>query len=115
MIKVYFESLNHSELKATFENESLYIKCLPILEAEAKAQGMKVTESEESNFLYYVAGGEIIDIINDKQPIQNAINEPFAAFKYEQGDDPYSLLKALQGWERFTEISEDQFNELINL
>ena len=47
MLKVYFESKAHAELVATFEEEELYIKCLPILEEEAKKQRMIVTESEE--------------------------------------------------------------------
>jgi hypothetical protein len=45
MIKVYFESKNHAELVATFENESIYIACLPTLKKVAKSQGMEVTES----------------------------------------------------------------------
>ena len=47
MIKVYFESKNHAELVATFENESIYMTCLPSLKKVAKSQGMKVTESIE--------------------------------------------------------------------
>lgn len=46
MIQVYFESNNHAELVATFENESLYIACLPTLEKVAESQGMKVTETQ---------------------------------------------------------------------
>jgi len=47
MVKVFFESNSHAELVATFENESLYISCLPTLEIEAKKQNMIVTESAE--------------------------------------------------------------------
>lgn len=47
MLKVYFESKTHAELVATFETEELYIKCLPILEEEARKTRMIVTESEE--------------------------------------------------------------------
>ncbi len=45
MIRVYFESKNHSELVATFESEELYMVCLPSLEEEAKKHRMIVTES----------------------------------------------------------------------
>ena len=44
MIKVYAESRNHAELWATFEDEELYIHCLPILERQAKKCGMIITE-----------------------------------------------------------------------
>ncbi len=44
-VKVYYESNSHSEEVATFNDEDTYIKCLPSLEAEAKKQGMIVTES----------------------------------------------------------------------
>ena len=47
MIKVYAESKNHAELWATFENEALYIKCLPVLEAQAHKDRMIITESVE--------------------------------------------------------------------
>lgn len=45
MIKVYFESGRHAELVATFESESVYMACLPILEVLASEQRMIVTES----------------------------------------------------------------------
>tara|TARA_R110000782_G_scaffold96183_2_gene180636 strand:- start:4701 stop:4955 length:255 start_codon:yes stop_codon:yes gene_type:complete len=44
-VKVYYESNSHAEEVATFNDEDTYIKCLPSLEAEAKKQGMIVTES----------------------------------------------------------------------
>ncbi len=45
-IKVYFETNGYSEHVATFKNESMYLKCLPQLETEAKENGFdKVTES----------------------------------------------------------------------
>ena len=43
--KVYFESRNHAELIATFEDEDIYIRCLPMLEKIAEESGMIVTES----------------------------------------------------------------------
>lgn len=46
MIKVYFESNQHAEVVATFEDEELYTLCLPVLEAEAKKARMIVTESD---------------------------------------------------------------------
>ena len=47
MVKVFFESKNHSELVATFVDEETYIKCLPVLEELAKESRMTVTESIE--------------------------------------------------------------------
>jgi len=45
MITVYFESGRHAEQVATFENEDVYIACLPVLEAIAKENRMFVTET----------------------------------------------------------------------
>jgi hypothetical protein len=46
-IKVYFESNNHAELVVCFQNEDMYIKCLPILSKLAEDSGMFITESCE--------------------------------------------------------------------
>jgi len=47
MIKVYFETDSTSELVATFEHESHYIACLPVLEKLAKQEKWaRVTESD---------------------------------------------------------------------
>ena len=43
-VKVYAESRSHAELWATFEDEELYIHCLPILKREAKKGRMIITE-----------------------------------------------------------------------
>ena len=54
MIKVYAESKNHAELWATFEDEALYIQCLPVLKAQAHKDRMIITDSEfidESEFI----------------------------------------------------------------
>jgi hypothetical protein len=46
MITVYFETKGYAELVATFEYESHYIDCLPILERQCIDMGFdKVTES----------------------------------------------------------------------
>ncbi len=45
MIKVYFESKNHTEIVAIFQDEDLYIQCLPTLKKQAKKDRMIVTES----------------------------------------------------------------------
>ena len=48
MVRVYFNTPNHShsEQVATFEDDKLYMLCLPALKKEAKRQRMIVTESE---------------------------------------------------------------------
>lgn len=50
-INVYFESKTHSELIATFNDETCYIICLPALEKQAKLLGMIVTE-EVGQWIY---------------------------------------------------------------
>ena len=45
MIRIYFESNAHAELVATFENEDLYIACLPTIEELAIEQRLIVTET----------------------------------------------------------------------
>lgn len=45
MVKVYFESKNHSELVAVIDTEDLYDKLRPILAGEARKSNMKLTES----------------------------------------------------------------------
>ena len=48
MIKVYFETIGYAELVATFNNEDIYINCLPSLQEECIRLGFKiVTESIE--------------------------------------------------------------------
>lgn len=47
MVKVYFESSSHAELRAIFSDDELYNRCLPILEVVAEEQRMFVTESVE--------------------------------------------------------------------
>jgi len=51
MIKVFFETPNftYCELVGTFENEALYMACLPSLEKVAKEHGYIVTESLQDN------------------------------------------------------------------
>jgi len=44
-IKVYFESKSTSELIASFNNEKIYMVCVPALEKLAKDQRMVLTES----------------------------------------------------------------------
>lgn len=49
MIEVYYESQSHAELIATFEDEETYNKCVPILEQDAKENGMFLTEKIHDN------------------------------------------------------------------
>lgn len=51
MVKVYYDSKNHSELVAIFDNEETFVLCLPALELEADRHGMTVTESVEDESL----------------------------------------------------------------
>jgi hypothetical protein len=54
MIKVYFETDSTSELVATFEHESHYIACLPILQELAKQENWStVTESVVTERLFH--------------------------------------------------------------
>jgi hypothetical protein len=47
MVKVFFTSGTHTEQVATFQDEDLYISCLNVLKASAKADRMTVIESIE--------------------------------------------------------------------
>ena len=50
MIRVYFESSNHAELVAIFDDEETFDKCRAILAGVAREARMKLTESiDESN------------------------------------------------------------------
>ena len=59
MIRVYFETDSVSEQVATFESESHYIACLPVLEKLAKQEKWaRVTESDvdlndEADYKYH--------------------------------------------------------------
>ena len=55
MVRVYFETPNngYADKVAIFDNEELYMACLPQLEASAKELRMIVTESiDEKNIKY---------------------------------------------------------------
>lgn len=55
MIKVYFESNGCAAKIATFEDEDIYLLCLPALKKWAKANNGFITEScEEDAFTQYV-------------------------------------------------------------
>ena len=45
IIKVYFESNSTAELVATFNDEEIYIACVPALEKLAKKNKMMLSES----------------------------------------------------------------------
>jgi hypothetical protein len=51
MIVVYFETPNNSyaEVVAKFADDELYNACVPVLEAQAKAQGYILTESDRED------------------------------------------------------------------
>ena len=54
MIRVYFETDSVSEQVATFESESHYIACLPVLEELARQEKWaRVTESDEPEYKYH--------------------------------------------------------------
>jgi hypothetical protein len=65
MIKVFFESKYHAEEVGMFNDEDVYLACLPSLKKLAKKDRMIVTETvEESSELGY-------DIENVQTPIMN--------------------------------------------
>jgi hypothetical protein len=59
MIKVYFQSLTggHSELVAVFQDDKLYIKCLPALMVEAEEQRCIVTETQTNEDINNLTDG----------------------------------------------------------
>ena len=56
MILVFFESDNHSELRAVFESDEDYNKCVPTLEKMAADEGMIVTESVNNQPIDEITG-----------------------------------------------------------
>lgn len=48
MITVYFDYGSHTEEVATFKDDSLYVKCSPILEEEARSIDCKVIETDDN-------------------------------------------------------------------
>jgi len=51
MIKVFFESNTHAELIAVFENEDIYLSCVPVFEKLAQERGVFLTESIEEEMI----------------------------------------------------------------
>jgi hypothetical protein len=47
LINVYFESNTHAELIAQFNNEDIYMACVPALEKLAEQENLFLTESIE--------------------------------------------------------------------
>jgi hypothetical protein len=45
MVQVFFEHGNFTELVAVFDNEMMYLACLPALNREAEKVGAKLIES----------------------------------------------------------------------
>jgi hypothetical protein len=59
MIKVYFQSLTggHSELVATFQEDRLYVQCLPALIVEARRQRCIITETQTNEDINNLTDG----------------------------------------------------------
>ena len=67
MIRVYFETDSVSEQVATFESESHYIACLPVLEELAKQEKWaRVTESVEEKVVVNEILGKTSQILDLK-------------------------------------------------
>ena len=75
MIRVYFETDSVSEQVATFESESHYIACLPVLEELAKQEKWaRVTESDEPEYEYHEE--DSVSIMDMKEQVwQNLYGE----------------------------------------
>lgn len=75
MIRVYFETDSVSEQVATFESESHYIACLPVLEELARQEKWaRVTESDEPEYKYHEE--DSVSIMDMKEQVwQNLYGE----------------------------------------
>lgn len=95
MIKVYFESGRHAELVATFESESVYMACLPILEVLASEQRMTITESVADDTEMNLQNREAYE--EDPEEAMRMYNkiEEEAEWKHQQ-----EMLKEEEEWER---------------
>lgn len=91
MVKVYFENSNgsYSELVATFEDEKVYIACLPLLEKQAIENGFdKVTESIETE-----DEKENIDLFQDQEKLPIEMQKLLE--KFEEKDTSYHNCEKL--------------------
>lgn len=121
MVKVFFENSNaqYSEQVATFESELIYLACLPKLEELAKLEGFdKVTESTEEEKTFYLIGSDASREYNENG-IKAVINRSesneitFSSFCFIESETTSSeLAKALNGWDDYVIITEDEFNQL---
>ena len=78
MIRVYFETDSVSEQVATFEDESHYIACLPVLEELARQERWaRVTESDvdlndEADYEYHEE--DSVSIMDMKDQVRRNLN-----------------------------------------
>ena len=89
MVKVYFETENHTfaERIATFKTEELYNICLPALEKEANKHSYIVTETIEEE-----EAKDLFEFYEDQPKEVSSILEQFGSF--EELD--YKQLKEMQ-------------------
>ena len=120
MIKVYFESNSHAELVATFETEEVYDVCIKALEKKAKEHRMILTESVEEPEVIHMIFGEDATGIYHTGGIDDLVKElndgiSCGLFKIIEGETTAGqILEAMNGWFDYAEITEEEFNRIIN-
>ena len=136
MVKVYYEQAGYAQLVAYFDDENTYNKCVEALEQDAQENNFKfITESTNDLDLteideiiepifndektFYLIGGDATREYNDNG-IEGVVNESEAneltvsTFCFIEGKTRSSeLAEALNGWDDYVIITEEEFN-LIN-
>ena len=136
MVKVYYEQKGYAQLVAYFDDETTYNKCVEALEQDAKENNfefitksindMDLTEVNEvlepifnDEKTHYLIGGDATREYNDNG-IKGVLKEhetdqlSLSVFCFIEGETKsYELAEALNGWDDYAIITEEEFN-LIN-
>lgn len=66
--------------------------------------------------IHFLFGGEAVTKYRNKGGIEALKDVPFATYCWEDGkSNPFDLLNAYDGWELYTKISEEEFDQLFTL
>lgn len=135
MVKVYYEQKGYAQVVAYFDDENTYHACIESLEKNALENNFEfVTESvEDFDFdkiydftnpdkeiekTFYLLGSEAVRELNENG-IDSVVEEyeanelSFATFCFVEGETKsHELAEAMDGWNDFAIISEEEYNKL---
>ena len=135
MVKVYYEQSGYAQLVAYFDDENTYNKCIEVLEQDAKENNFEfITESVNDLDLsevddiiepilndektYYLIGGDATREYNENG-IEGVVKEyesdelTISVFCFIEGKTrSHELADALNGWDDYVIITEEEFNQI---